>query len=103
LISSFASAASSGAGKCDILHQLDIDAAGAEQHHWSHLGVERGADHEFKVGLDRCAIRDASSFGFALELLDPIGDVVEGFLDVGCAVDVEHHAADVGFHAGYPR
>src|SRR6516165_7392072 len=85
------------AGERNILHQLDVDATGAEQHDGSHFGIERGADHELEIGLDLLCDQDALEPRFALQFLHPRGDVVEGLPDLGGAVEVQHHAADIGF------
>ena len=84
-----------GSCQSDILHQFDIDAAGTEQHYRAHLGIERCADHQLKFGLDLLRDQDALERRLVLEFLDAGGDVGEGFPDLGCAVEVQHHAADI--------
>ena len=85
------------ASQGDVLHQFDIDAAGPEQHHRSHFGIQRAANDELELGLDLLRNQDALELRIALQLLDQSRDVIEGFLHVGGAVQVQHHAANVGF------
>ena len=50
-----------------------------------------------RSALTCCAIRMPSSFGLPLSFFTRAVMVVEGLLDLGCAVEIEHHAADIGF------